>query len=115
MNNVNPFKNMLRNIVINEKPTFYPVKILPNIDYAKSGEKVDNIPLKNRFKKNEWRPLVIDDYVSAYLSLSVTPVEIAQERFEKNFNHCHLKIPISNRSETLDYPTKNNFHIQIRI
>ena len=80
MNNVNPFKNMLRNTVINEKPTFYPLKILPNIEYAKPGEKVDNIPLKNRFKKNEWRPLVIDDYVSAYLSLSVTPVEIAQEK-----------------------------------
>ena len=75
---------MLRNIIINEKPTFYPVKIVPNIEYAKPGDRVDNIPLKNKFKKDEWRPLVIDDYVSAYLSLSVTPVDIAKVNF-KNY------------------------------
>ena len=52
----------MRKSICDHKPTFYPVRLLPDIDNrAKSTDRIDHIPLKNKFLPG-WRPITIDDY-----------------------------------------------------
>ena len=54
----------VRKSICDHKPTFYPVKLIPGIEYAKETDRIDHCPLKNHFKKDlKWRPITIDDYV----------------------------------------------------
>ena len=56
--------HLVRNSICSHKATFYPIKLVTGIEYAKETDKIDHCPLKNKFAKNlSWRPYVIDDYM----------------------------------------------------
>ena len=57
------FKKLQKSIC-DHKPTFFPVKLLTSIEYAKEDDKIDHCLMKNNFKKElNWKPHTIDDYV----------------------------------------------------
>ena len=54
----------IRRAICDLKPTFYPIKIYPEMEFANKSDVVKISILKNKFNENsKWKPTTIEDYV----------------------------------------------------